>query len=107
MPSDMLTSAIAIYDSMNDKVTFYEFLKDNLGVVLFLGFSIITIILLLLRKAKVAETRAKLAAEDMQKLNNQLEIALKNVKDASLAKTQFLHNMSHDIRTPMNAILGG
>ena len=106
MPSDMLTSAIAIYDSTQDKVTFYEFLKDNLGVVLFLGFSIIVIILLLLRKAKVAETSAKLAAQDMEKLNDQLEIALKNAKDANLAKTQFLHNMSHDIRTPMNAILG-
>ena len=44
MPSDMLTSAIAIYDSTQDKVTFYEFLKDNLGVVLFLGFSIIVVI---------------------------------------------------------------
>ena len=106
MPSDMLTSAIAIYDSTADKVTFYEFLKDNLGIVLFLGFSIIAIILLLLRKAKLAEVSAKLAAQDTQKLNDQLEVALKNAKDASLAKTQFLHNMSHDIRTPMNAIVG-
>ena len=35
-----------------------------------------------------------------------LEIALKKAEDASLAKTRFLNNMSHDIRTPMNAILG-
>ena len=39
-------------------------------------------------------------------LNDKLEIALKKAEDASLAKTRFLHNMSHDIRTPMNAILG-
>ena len=31
---------------------------------------------------------------------------LKKAEDASLSKTSFLHNMSHDIRTPMNAILG-
>ena len=31
---------------------------------------------------------------------------LKKAEDASLAKTSFLHNMSHDIRTPMNAVLG-
>ena len=31
---------------------------------------------------------------------------MKNAEDASLAKTRFLNNMSHDIRTPMNAILG-
>ena len=30
MPSDMLTSALAIYDSTADKVTFYDFVKDNM-----------------------------------------------------------------------------
>lgn len=85
MPSDMLTSAIAMYDSTAYKMTFYGFLKDHLAVVLILGFSIIIVILLLLRKARRAEASAK---------------------EANLAKTQFLHNVSHDIRTPMNAILG-
>ena len=85
MPSDMLTSAIAMYDSTAYKMTFYGFLKDHLTVVLILGFSIIIVILLLLRKARRAEASAK---------------------EVNLAKTQFLHNVSHDIRTPMNAILG-
>ena len=31
---------------------------------------------------------------------------MEKAEDASLAKTRFLNNMSHDIRTPMNAILG-
>ena len=92
MPSDMLTSAIAMYDSTAYKTTFYSFLKDHLVVVLVLGFSIIIVILLLLQKARRAEASAK--------------VALKSAEDASLAKTQFLHNVSHDIRTPMNAILG-
>ena len=85
MPSDMLTSAVAMYDSTAYKTTFYGFLKDHLAVVLILGFSIIIVILLLLQKARRAEASAK---------------------EANLAKTQFLHNVSHDIRTPMNAILG-
>ena len=92
MPSDMLTSAIAMYDSTAYKTTFYSFLKDHLVVVLVLGFSIIIVILLLLQKARRAEASAK--------------VALKSAEDASLAKTQFLNNVSHDIRTPMNAILG-
>ena len=92
MPSDMLTSAIAMYDSTAYKTTFYGFLKDHLAVVLILGFSIIIVILLLLQKARRAEASAK--------------VALKSAEDANLAKTQFLHNVSHDIRTPMNAILG-
>ena len=110
MPSDMLTSALAIYDSTADKVTFFDFIKDNLPVFFcatsFFALGIIGIILVLLRKARKAETAAKIAAEDTQKLNDKLEIALKKAEDASLAKTSFLHNMSHDIRTPMNAVLG-
>lgn len=110
MPSGMLTSALAIYDSTADKVTFLDFVKDNmLAFFLATGFSalsIIVIILVLLRKARKAEAAAKLAANDTQKLNEKLEIALKKAEDASLAKTSFLNNMSHDIRTPMNVILG-
>ena len=110
MPSDMLTSTLAIYDSTADKVTFYDFVKDNMLAFLvtagFFVFSIIVIILVLLRKARMAENVAKLAADDTQKLNDKLEIALKKAENASLAKTNFLNNMSHDIRTPMNVILG-
>ena len=110
MPSDMLTSALAIYDSTTDKVTFYDFVKDNmLAFFVTAGVFVITIIgiiLVLLQKARKAEAVAKLAANDTQKLNDKLEIALKKAEDASLAKTRFLNNMSHDIRTPMNAILG-
>ena len=110
MPSDMLTSALAIYDSTADKVTFSDFVKDNLTAffitAIFFALSIISIILVLLRKARKAEAVAKLAANNTQKLNDKLEIALKKAEDASLAKTRFLNNMSHDIRTPMNVILG-
>ena len=110
MPSDMLTSALAIYDSTEDKVTFGDFVKDNMFAFFvaigFFSLSIISIIFVLLRKARKAEAAAKLAANDTQKLNDKLEIALKKAEDASLAKTRFLNNMSHDIRTPMNAILG-
>ena len=110
MPSDMLTSALAIYDSTADKVTFYDFVKDNMLVFFVTAgvfvLTIIGIILVLLQKARKAEAVAKLAANDTQKLNDKLEIALKKAEDASLAKTRFLNNMSHDIRTPMNAILG-
>ena len=110
MPSGMLTSALAIYDSTADKITFSDFVKDNMLAFFlaagFLALSIIIIILVLLRKARKAEISAKHAANNTQKLNDKLEIALKKAEDASLAKTCFLNNMSHDIRTPMNVILG-
>ncbi|MBP0965328.1 MAG: response regulator [Oscillospiraceae bacterium] len=41
-----------------------------------------------------------------KKINQKLEEAVHTAQNASLAKTTFLNNMSHDIRTPMNAIMG-
>ena len=39
-------------------------------------------------------------------LNQKLSLALKESEKATQAKTMFFSNMSHDIRTPMNAIIG-
>lgn len=51
--------------------------------------------------------------EEIKELNNELaegrkklEVALASAEHANRAKTVFLNNMSHDIRTPMNAIIG-
>ncbi len=43
---------------------------------------------------------------ELERSNKALEDALKAAEDANCAKSSFLSNMSHDIRTPMNAIMG-
>ena len=44
--------------------------------------------------------------KQLEKKQNELEDALRMAQTASRAKTTFLSSMSHDIRTPMNAIIG-
>ncbi|MDE6874551.1 MAG: hybrid sensor histidine kinase/response regulator, partial [Lachnospiraceae bacterium] len=53
------------------------------------------------------QDRTRKERETERKLHNkQLSEALRAAQIASESKTMFLSNMSHDIRTPMNAVLG-
>ncbi|MDO4500281.1 MAG: transporter substrate-binding domain-containing protein [Erysipelotrichaceae bacterium] len=52
------------------------------------------------------EVRLEAALVEAEKTASELVVALEAAKVADKAKTDFLFNMSHDIRTPMNAIIG-
>lgn len=92
-----LNSSLSYFSTPNERhVSFGDFLKDNLWVVicmlLVFTMGIVATVLFLLKRAKDAERQAR--------------IALQTAEHASKAKTTFLNSMSHDIRTPMNAIIG-
>lgn len=117
MPTDKFSGAVVSYNSAMNKVTITDFIRDNFFAVAIVGTAVFAGILLVilgfLRKSMRAEAEAKKFAEQEIELNHELEknkeelqVALVEAQKANKAKTTFLNNMSHDIRTPINGIVG-
>ncbi len=81
--------------------------NQNIYIVvasMLVAFSVCVIFYFLTERQK---SRIRKEREEERKIHNQqLAEALQAAQIASHSKTMFLSNMSHDIRTPMNAILG-
>lgn len=56
---------------------------------------------------KARETEVKLLeSEELKSKNRELASAVKKVDEANKAKTAFWSNISHDMRTPLNSVIG-
>ena len=106
LPANAMTGNLSLYDKPVHKVTLKDFIKQNmLTLIAFLVLIICLMLTLLHRERKAAQETASLNAR-LRESQEQLKQALEQAESASVAKTNFLSNMSHDIRTPMNALLG-
>ncbi len=86
--------------------TIVDFARDNFLFVFSAFISIITIISVAFAMYIKASRKEKEAIKQQHQQNEKLQAALQAADQANKAKTSFLFNMSHDIRTPMNAIIG-
>ncbi len=81
--------------------------NQNIFIVIFVTLAAFVICCLLYYFNERVQNKIRLEREKEREIHNrQLTEALQTAQIASRSKTTFLSNMSHDIRTPMNAILG-
>ena len=89
LPDSRLSSQFCVYENAPGKVTLTEYIKDNLRAVSIGFVSVVLVIVWIIVYLLIKARKAQIQAEK-----------------ANAAKSDFLFNMSHDIRTPMNALLG-
>ena len=94
--SNILNGVVLAQNSVSEKkMTLQDVLAEYAGLAIVVSFAIIFVLLLLVYSLSVSRKKQMEALKEAQ-----------NANAANIAKTTFLNHMSHDIRTPMNAIVG-
>ena len=99
--SGICENIFQIYFEETVTPTFLEYLFDRPLYLILLITAIVLIVFLSLLYRQSVRSRNK-----QQRIAKELAAALQEAKDANDAKQNFFSKMSHDIRTPLNVVLG-
>ena len=108
--TDKLDSYVNKYSLYEKKYSVSDFIADHLWestalVLLFVG-GMLTAFIMYVKNSIRSRKQMEMAEKEIRQAKDQMEDALRKAESANAAKSRFLFNMSHDIRTPMNAIMG-
>ena len=106
MPGNAMAGNMSMYDKPLQDIMLKDFIKQHMLLLVAVLVLIIGIMLTLLYKERQAARETASLNARLKESQQQLKQALEQAERASEAKTNFLSNMSHDIRTPMNALMG-
>ena len=108
--SERLSSWLNQYSYEQREYSVEEFVATHLvGTMTVIGVFVGLLLLLFclyVQNNRRSKRQMQRAQSQINRVNEQLEAALQKAESANEAKSKFLFNMSHDIRTPMNAIIG-
>ncbi len=102
-PDSIINDALVSASNVEREYSFVDVMKNNVLAIVIIGIAVLLVIVLTFWHYAMVTTRNK---RELLEANKAAERAKEEAVRANTAKSEFLSRISHDIRTPVNGIMG-